>query len=303
MTDSGAGYTKVSGFDSIMEYVSPIIYHENNKSCCYGTAVIIAYRISLTAKHVIEQYLVEQGIVVEPGDNIDVTFNLLVLQRAENKDMSWFVKKVYFSNATDIAILYLTPANDNADTYSFSKMTIDLHLPYLNTKVAGFGYPKSKVTQTGDNMYDLDLDSHTTSGTVNAVYGSRRDSSMLNFPCFEVNTRIEGGMSGGPIFSQDTGHLIGIMCSGWDFSDSKEHSGYVASIWPLLPTLIDIPRESTEPSKYRFWELVKDGTISAHGQERLTVKQNSDLTETYAFNYDKGFSNFTEDKPSIKPGV
>jgi hypothetical protein len=38
---------------------------------------------------------------------------------------------------------------------------------------------------------------------------------MLTFPCFEINTHVIGGMSGGPLYNE-AGHLCGLICAGQD---------------------------------------------------------------------------------------
>jgi hypothetical protein len=68
----------------------------------------------------------------------------------------------------------------------------------VGTPIAAFGYPESSfIGRSGDEL-TIGLSPSTTTGEVTAVFPEGRDRSMLPFPCYQVNARFDGGMSGGP---------------------------------------------------------------------------------------------------------
>ena len=50
----------------------------------------------------------------------------------------------------------------------------------------------------------------TRFGRVAEVFCEGRDTVLRNYPCFSIDARFDGGMSGGPVFSE-TGELSGLV--------------------------------------------------------------------------------------------
>jgi hypothetical protein len=179
------------------------------------------------------------------------------------------------SECTDIAFLYLAPYSENAlnhTTWKTPKM--NLLPPNVGTRIQGFGYPKSEITDMILNEKNINLtwgDSpSTTIGKVMEIHSEKRDSSMLNFPCFRTNARMDTGMSGGPVFNEK-GELCGIVCSSLEM----ENVSYVASLWPSMATMIDFEREDIAPgTKYPVLDLVRSGYMSALNWQKLSLEDN-----------------------------
>ena len=72
----------------------------------------------------------------------------------------------------------------------------------------------------------------TSSGIVTQVFEEYRDTSFLHFPCFEIDARFDGGMSGGPVFNS-VGHCCGVVCASLPLPDG-EHVSYASTLWPAL---------------------------------------------------------------------
>jgi hypothetical protein len=88
---------------------------------------------------------------------------------------------------------------------------------------------------------------------VTRIFPLRRDKGMLNFPCFEVDSSVSPGFSGGPVFYED--QLCAIVTSGSNF-DNRSH---MALLWPL--TLMDYSNELGGES--RFGDLLDRGVIAS----------------------------------------
>lgn len=121
-------------------------------------------------------------------------------------------------------------------------------------------------------MMAAPTDKPTTSiGEVGQIFAERRDSSMLTFPCFEVNARFAAGMSGGMVIDED-GALCGLVCAGYDFHDPNAVPlSYAATLWPMLTTIISIDRGEKYPRgvEYPMVDLALDKFINVVGLEQL----------------------------------
>jgi len=145
---------------------------------------------------------------------------------------------------------------------------IDLAPPAVGERVHAFGYPKTKVESTPERLL-VALDGHTSGGDVAEIHHVRRDRSMLNFPCFAVNMRVDGGMSGGPVFNAD-GHLCGIACSSFDLGDDG-HVAYVSTLWPLLGMAITIPIEDPPSMPYPTRVLFERSIVAGIGWKEVGI--------------------------------
>jgi hypothetical protein len=126
----------------------------------------------------------------------------------------WAVSKAWFSNG-DIAILHLradrTP--DQNEEVTWRSLAVRALPPPTGEKVVAFGFRESRllITKHPDGSAHIDIhDKPTTSaGTVGQVFPIQRDSSMLNFPCFEVLSQFAPGMSGGVVIDE-LGQVCGL---------------------------------------------------------------------------------------------
>jgi Trypsin-like peptidase domain len=139
--------------------------------------------------------------------------------------------------------------------------------PPPGQKVVAFGYRESKinVTEGNDGTHHIELnDRPTTSiGTVRQVYPSGRDTVMLPFPCFEIEARFDPGMSGGMVIDE-AGRLCGLICASTQHKDPNAPPiSYVASLWPMLKTVISGDRGDRYPRgvSYPAIDLALDGII------------------------------------------
>ena len=53
----------------------------------------------------------------------------------------------------------------------------------------------------------------------------------MPFPSCEMNMEVLGGMSGGPVF-RENGSVCGILCSSFDFAESRSHVSFASLIRP-----------------------------------------------------------------------
>jgi hypothetical protein len=145
--------------------------------------------------------------------------------------------------------------------------------PSEGSRISAFGYPGSSAKPVGEAGFEVHMDARTTQGTVVQVHHQRRDGCKLPFPCYQTDRRIEGGMSGGPVFSEE-GRLCGIMCASFDLGDPPDPPiSYVATLWPMLAISIDAPSvvHGTGTS-YPMYDLARLGRIDCVGLEHVTLE-------------------------------
>ena len=114
-------------------------------------------------------------------------------------------------------------------------------------------------------MHHIELNDRLTMSIrkIRQVYPLGRDAVMLPFPCFEVEARFDPGMSGGLVVDEsDT--LCGIICATLQHHDPDTPPiSYVASLSPMLKTVISANRGGGYPSgvSYPIIDLAIDGLL------------------------------------------
>jgi Trypsin-like peptidase domain len=245
-----------------------------------GTACLIGGHLAITAKHVVEYALRKFGARQGPN-GIEVTgHSLRLLQVLPGPVYNiWNVFSAWICS-TDIAILHL-----GLDSSSAPEQTINWRAPILRVvpppsgqKVIAFGYRESKIdiTEGANGSHHIEINDFgtTSAGEIGQIFTERRDSSMLTFPCFEVQARFAPGMSGGMIMDEN-GCLCGLVCAGVDFQDPNALPlSYAATLWPMLTTVISADRGASYPRgvNYPMIDLALDHQINAIGLENLDPK-------------------------------
>jgi hypothetical protein len=98
---------------------------------------------------------------------------------------------------------------------------------------------------------------------------------MLPFPCFEVEARFDPGMSGGMVLDEQ-GALCGLICASLHTDDPNAPPiSYVASLWPMLKTVISVDRGDRFPRgvSYPVIDLAIDGLVAVNDLDQLDPTQ------------------------------
>ena len=279
-------YSKKPIFKKIPSRYSPIydvswrlmVTDKDGKVYADGTCVLVAKNLAITAKHVAENFLKKYGVGKE-GNIVSANFNLWAIQMLKSDDLYaiWDVAKFWLSPHTDVAVLQLKPYCENAAKCKNTKSTsINLFPPSVGSRVVGFGYRglgcgSINFSKDGTRNIVVNDDPRVTVGEVVEVFKKSRDKTLLRFPCYQVSFRSEGGMSGGPVFSEK-GELCGLICAG-NNDECEDHISYVCSLWPMMGTVIQANRGSQYPRdvSYPMIDLAKDKIISAVGWEKIKI--------------------------------
>lgn len=244
-------FSKTDSKQIVHEIAAPIFakHFETGELHACGTASIIGRGYAITAAHVIDDYVqkfgISSGISSTSYSNFDL---LLYLSLNEGNDLLPLrVLRLWSSSMTDIAILFLGVPADFPDSHVWKIPRIQLLPPSIGDDISAFGFSNPEITYGADNIPTLDVKPYTATGRVIEVHHRSRDNARLSFPCFRVNARFDGSMSGGPVFNS-SGNLCGIICSSLPAdSEDSEHVSYVTTLWPMLGFLIDHEQIDNQP--------------------------------------------------------
>jgi hypothetical protein len=98
---------------------------------------------------------------------------------------------------------------------------------------------------------------------------------MLPFPCFEIEARFDPGMSGGMVIDEN-GALCGLICASLQHGDPYAPPvSYVASLWPMLKTVISANRSGNyvQDVFYPVIDLAVDRLIAVTDLHQLDPKE------------------------------
>ena len=271
--------------DSIMTSMSMALMAVSSDNVCLasGSCIIVAPLVALTALHVIDDY--SRRIDDEPlGSNKNITFRLYLRgQTPEGVGLIFEVAQIFSNPPTDIVALSLRPACDAARSFTWRKPRLRLNPPAVGSRVACFGYREAaaRAEINGSNVTIEWSEVPTTArGVVREVFFVRRDTSMVNFPAFHFDARVDGGMSGGPVFSED-GRLVGLMSTSLPAgSDNEPHSSFAALIYPGLTLDFRFPQPvpSEFPQAVRLYELAQRRIIDVDDLDLFSMHVREDAS-------------------------
>ena len=271
--------------DSIFEVAFLIAALDQEKNIYgSGTCISIGSNLVITAKHVIEDFFTKYGYE-QKEKTITPNFGIWLIQptnKPNSKNMIfaiWSCVNFWFCPYSDIAILQIQAHNDVAQNKKYLKPCImTLSPPRVGEKVFGLGFKgddlQSSITtvdELGTTHYKLNHKPYTTGGIVTGVYNEQSPTRSKS-PCFETNLRLDGSMSGAPIFTEK-GRLCGIASSTYPaFEKDEQHTTFICSLWPLMGTKIQTPRGAKySDQEYYVLELAKSGFINALDWEKVTI--------------------------------
>jgi hypothetical protein len=258
-----------------------IVERPNWELVVVGTATLICGHLAVTARHVLEYALRTFGGVQTGDKEIEISgYELKLYQVLPGQVYRIWRVVTAWPCDTDIVLLHL-----GLDRATAPDEQIAWKQPYLRAlpppagqHVVAFGYRESKITVTeSDGVHHINLNDRptTSAGVVRQVYPSGRDAVMLPFPCFEIEARFDPGMSGGMVIDE-TGALCGLICASLQHGDPNAPPiSYVASLWPMLKTMISADRGSRYPKgvSYPVIDLAIDRLIAVNDLDQLDPKE------------------------------
>lgn len=249
-----------------------LVEFPNSETHVIGTATVISGFLAITAKHVLEDIVSRFGTAeIEQNRHEIREYAVRLYQILPGPEYAiWNIVNAWTCPETDIAILQLGLHGYTAPhpPSSWKQPPLRATPPPIGSAIVGFGYRNSVVETTpNDCGYHLDLNDEpiASTGEVEDILPEGNPAGRFSFPCFRVNARFDGGMSGGPVIDT-AGNVCGIV-SGTYGDSGDGHLSYAVSLWPMFRTLISGNRQGDYPRdvEYPMIDLVLDGQIFATG--------------------------------------
>jgi len=241
-----------------------------------GTACLVAPWFAMTARHVIED-------LAFPPEGVGHYVFTQVIADPVKSVLPLRVHRVYYAQPYDIAFLHLVPAAPLPSDHVWACPRLELLPPRVGSRIAAFGYPRSRMRETEPDCWEVNTDATTATGTVLEIHHETRDGGTHPFPCFRTDARFDPGMSGGPVFNEE-GHICGIICSNMPpQSADGEHASYVSTLWPCMGTMVDVPWDRYPAgTRYPVYEMAQARIINALHLDHVNVVVRPDGTQTVA---------------------
>ncbi|MDX2165040.1 MAG: serine protease [Gammaproteobacteria bacterium] len=254
-------------------------FDANDKFYATGTSVAIAGNLLLAAKHVIDDFLKEFNCSYNEKANITIW----AVQITNDKDLYaiWECTEIFSWENSDIAILRIAPLNDiAAKRKALTSCQLSFLPPKQGDNIVAFGYKglsrdSCKITRdgTGTKHFDIQDEPHVTTGKILDVYNNVKNPSRIPAPCFATEARVDGGMSGGPVFTEN-GLLCGILSTSFDVTDGELNTSFVSLLWPMLAIKLPLSKDrGSQTTEYSIQELVQKGLISGTGWEHFIINE------------------------------
>ena len=238
-----------------------------------GTGVVLAQNLILTAKHVFEDFASRWNVIDDNGTLSAESFNIwVVFISSDPRELYhvYEVANVYINPYSDMVLFHLSAFDKAGATQSWKQAKLSLTIPKVGERVVAFGFAKSKVEVTknagGQSDIKVNDEPYVSVGEIIEVYPEKRDLYLLPFPSIRINARLDGGMSGGPVFN-DEGALIGIVCSSYDQDQQEENISYVSLLWPLMATTLMDKNDKTYP----LYDLAMRGILGVQGLDNIVL--------------------------------
>lgn len=242
----------------------PLISHrEDNTWRVVGTGFYITDNgLFATARHVIEEVCLD-------GRQVAPLF--IVHPRSETGlfgPTEWLLRPImqcWTDGVADIVLGAAATATHNVtgETLTHWAWRPSWMIPQIGTPVGTYAFP-GKDRLVDEMEFVFRADSYVGQLQHAAEF---RDKVMLPFPYLQVNFRMHGGTSGGPIIAN--GRVIGVNCSEYAPMGEEMPIAFGTQIRCLKDAFLDdvIPLGQEVARRVSFDELVRTGSIAVEGYE------------------------------------
>ena len=257
-----------------------------------GTGFVVGVDgLLITAKHVVLDAVKQGAQITDIGRRATDAFEAYALWATDERHgpnnehrVGGFlpIQKAWCDALHDIGWCFLSPLKRDGKQVLFKRMRLSPGLPNVGDEISAFGYHGLAGPLTTDSdgkpIVNYNQKGSFTRGRILEVHVTKRDSAMLNFPCFRTDARFDPGMSGGPV-ANEAGRVCGVICSSFGGSSESEYISYASLLWPVLESEIDAASAPGEPARrIKIKELVRVGYIVTDGSEsKINIVTNESL--------------------------
>ena len=266
--------------ETLYRHICPVVVEgHHDRNAVHGTAVVVAPALALTAVHVIAgalEYSVGPEFLAASKTRkgpitARVTFTLLVRSPRTPRTEILRVTGVHPVPGTDVCILEFVRTARGRSVRPLSPYpALRWCGPEVGESVRVLGYPYTQLSSEGHRKGLLRLIPIEASGTVHEVHTVKRDSAVLNFPCFRTNAFAAAGMSGCPILDRQ-GRICGLLSSSLSTADEDDEPVSYGAILKPVTGLQIRPRPRSRRFALRLRRLLarnRRNNLATEGDHR-----------------------------------
>lgn len=240
----------------------PLITHDDTgRWRVIGTGFYISDTgFFVTARHVVEDVF-REGKQISP---------LVILHLSSESGLfgpSEFqlrpIRQCWLGEPADVALGIAAPVTNKITGKELTNWawTLSLKPEAVGNLVSTYAFPNHLVLENGRR---IKFAPETYTGSILEI-GDFRDTVRMPFPYLQVDLRIHGAASGGPITSN--GGVVGVNCSEYTNIDFPPGPAFGTQSQCLVGAFLDnivLPGEN-KPRRVDFEELVRAGCINCSG--------------------------------------
>ncbi len=240
--------------------VLPVLVRHGDNVRSIGTCFHIGNGLLVTAAHVVDHALDVENIPHRADLGVFYTRARSTSRPQQQEEATqadgWLdVNYVHMLEGADLALLQVQEPTEG-DKPLLLTVKLSFRPPPVGSDTVAMGYTSYA---RGPAQPDFVGEIKATQGRVQEVFLDGQ-SVMKPFAFFQTDARYDGGMSGGPVFSE-TGPVIGAITSSLPaFGPEDTHTSYSSLLAPLL--LMRIGDDAAAPD---FLSLATDGYVSTDG--------------------------------------
>lgn len=202
---------------------------EDGNVVAYGSGVMVAPGIVLTASHVLDEFAnrdtgpvfctflpdgVARAWLPFETNKAVRTPELIGIGLSERQVVS------------DLSLVSCVLMSEAHEQHALMMAQLKIELPLPGQRLWAIGFRLGHINTDGNGLTPL-----VSSGLVTACFPHGRDRNLAS-PCVEVAMNTLGGMSGGPVFNED-GQVVGIVSSSLN-DGAHDGPSYVTLAWDAL---------------------------------------------------------------------
>lgn len=283
-------YFTPTPFGDQVSWISGVIVADGDSDFKpFGSGFLATPNLAFTARHVIDD-ICKHFTGENAGQEIKI-YNLrgempfgaqLATADASGNLVKWDIVDYHYTPTIDIVGLSIERAAGCTASWPRVLPRFEVQPPMVGQQITAFGYPKTKVRQLVDGEYKVQLAPLTAGGTVREMHPTGRDRSMLPFPCFRTDARMDAGMSGGPVFNE-AGRVCGVVTSSYDYDPTVPTVSYASMFFPALGIRFNEGRGQNASGPRFLRGEAQTGAMNVSNLHLMAVKPSSGPSDTVQY--------------------